>query len=337
VSKRPLFSSYSQGENRVTGSILAVFERLDLSTLEQILRGATEESSIELMRFDLVKPEGPGTVPDASIAASFKYLFEVKTEYDSLKRRKQLDGHLSHLAQGTFSDRRLFVLTPDANQPALIADVNDENIRWFNFSDLNRAIEAAVQGEDVPADERVLLRELQILFAQEGLLGRQDIVVVAARHAYNFYRRWDAYVCQAGRAFRPEIKRLGFYRNGRIEPEFPAILLRRDQVVFSADHASELRKTGAPLDDRLASLIEGTLDTGSHVASHPYQVFLLSAADDASSTLALKEPIIHAGAGRGTAWTMGQRYIYSERLMSEPATTTELDGTTSTASVDELA
>lgn len=337
MSKRPLFSSYSQGENRVTGSMLAVFERLDLSTLEQILRGATEESSIELMRFDLVKPEGPGTVPDASIAASFKYLFEVKTEYDALKLRRQLDGHLAHLAEGTFSDRRLFVLTPDAVEPELIEALNDDDVRWFNFSDLNRAIEAAVNGEAAPADQRVLLRELQTLFAQEGLLGRQDVVVVAARHAYDFYRRWDAYVCQAGRAFRREINRLGFYRNGRIEPEFPTILTRRDQVIFSSSQAAELRRTGEPLDEQLASLIEGTLGAGSHIESHPYQVFLLSAAGDETRTLALKQPIVHTASGRGTAWTMGQRYIYSERLMSEPTTTTELDGTASAASVDELA
>lgn len=39
MSKSPLFSSYRQEENRVTSSMLAVFERIDLSRLE-ILFGA---------------------------------------------------------------------------------------------------------------------------------------------------------------------------------------------------------------------------------------------------------------------------------------------------------
>jgi hypothetical protein len=324
VSKRPLFSTYSQGENRVTGSMLAVFERLDLATLERILRGATEESSLELVRFDLVKPEGRGTVPDGRIAASFKYLFEVKTAYDAL-RGEQLRGHLGHLEEPGYADCRLFAVTPDGEEPPVISALGDERLRWFSFGDLSRAIDAALSAEGVPDDERILLRELQILFAQEGLLGRQDVVVVAARHAYDFYKRWDAYVCQAGRAFRPGVTRLGFYRKLRIEPEFPTILLRRDDVVFSHDNAATLRATGDDLDDAVATLIYETLAAGSRIDGHPYQVFLLTPAQD-ERTLVLGQPIDHRAAGRGGAWTMGQRYVYSERLLRNPRTTVDLSG-----------
>jgi hypothetical protein len=314
LSKRPLFSSYSQGENRVTGSILAVFERLDFSTLERILRAATEESSLQLVRFDLVRPEGPGTVPDGRIAASFKYLFEVKTDYDSL-RRAQLDGHLQHLNGGPYADKRLFVLTPDPEEPALITQLEDERVRWFNFNDLSRSIDSALTVEGVPDDERVLLRELQALFAQEGLLGREDTVVVAARNAYGFYLQHSAYVCQAGRAFRPGLTRLGFYRKRKIEREFPLILTRRDDVTFSSAEAARLRMTGDAHDAVIASLIESTVGGGSHIEGNPYQVFLLSAPDDDQHTLRLPVPIEHAG---GAAWTMGQRYVYSERVKTSP-------------------
>src|SRR6266704_1162277 len=37
MAKNPWFSTYRQGENRVTSSMLAVFERIDLSLLEAIL------------------------------------------------------------------------------------------------------------------------------------------------------------------------------------------------------------------------------------------------------------------------------------------------------------
>ena len=35
--KTPLFSTYRQGENRVTSSMLAVFERIDLATRDAAL------------------------------------------------------------------------------------------------------------------------------------------------------------------------------------------------------------------------------------------------------------------------------------------------------------
>lgn len=46
VAKNPLFSTYRQGENRVTSSMLAVFERIDRSLLETMLAAASGESSL---------------------------------------------------------------------------------------------------------------------------------------------------------------------------------------------------------------------------------------------------------------------------------------------------
>lgn len=39
----PLFSTYSQGENRVTASILAVFERLSFALVERLLQALCQE------------------------------------------------------------------------------------------------------------------------------------------------------------------------------------------------------------------------------------------------------------------------------------------------------
>jgi hypothetical protein len=51
MSKNPLFSTYRQGENRVTSSMLAVFERIDPSLLEEILAAAAGESSLQMVSF----------------------------------------------------------------------------------------------------------------------------------------------------------------------------------------------------------------------------------------------------------------------------------------------
>lgn len=121
MAKNPLFSSYRTGENRVTASMLAVFERINASVLERLLAGASEESSLTFVKF-ANQPAGiEGTVPDAEISASFHYIFEVKTEPNAL-RGKQLDGHLGRFAGTTHKDERLIVITPDPEQPSIISE-----------------------------------------------------------------------------------------------------------------------------------------------------------------------------------------------------------------------
>ena len=64
--KAPLFSSYRQGENRVTSSILAVLERIDMARVEQLLAAASGESALEMVQFRN-QPAGRHAVPDASV------------------------------------------------------------------------------------------------------------------------------------------------------------------------------------------------------------------------------------------------------------------------------
>ena len=46
MARAPLFSTYRQGENRVTSSLLAVFERIDLSAVARLLGAATGEPTL---------------------------------------------------------------------------------------------------------------------------------------------------------------------------------------------------------------------------------------------------------------------------------------------------
>ncbi len=209
--KAPIFSTYRQGENRVTSSMLAVFERVDLSLVERLLGAAAGESSFEMIHFTN-QVVGQGSVPDAEIRASFQYLFEVKTARDAVRSR-QLRKHLQTFDGGN-TEERLFVVTPDTDVPATVAALDDPRVIWFNFASLAQAIDALlVGGEDVVGErEAFLLRELRRLFEADGLLAlAEDIVVVAARFAHSDYHHYGAYICQAGRTFRPGIQRIGFY------------------------------------------------------------------------------------------------------------------------------
>ena len=63
----PLFSTYRGGENRVTSSIMAVFERIDLALVRDILAGAAGAGDeLRAVTFEN-QVAGTGSVPDARI------------------------------------------------------------------------------------------------------------------------------------------------------------------------------------------------------------------------------------------------------------------------------
>ena len=140
MTKNPLFSTYRQGENRVTSSMLAVFERIDLSLLETILASAAGEASLAMLTFTNQPPGKGRSVPDARISGRFSYWFEVKTARNALDPH-QLSEHLANL--GSEADDRLFVITPDADQPNVVSKLGDPRLVWFNFRSLHDAIESS--------------------------------------------------------------------------------------------------------------------------------------------------------------------------------------------------
>jgi hypothetical protein len=80
MTKNPLFSTYRQGENRATSSMLAVFQRIDLALLETILASAAGESSLAMVTFTNQPPGTGHSVPDARISARFSYWFEGRSQ-----------------------------------------------------------------------------------------------------------------------------------------------------------------------------------------------------------------------------------------------------------------
>ena len=316
MSKNPLFSTYKQGENRVTSSMLAVFERIDLSLLERLLAEASGESTLHMVAF-VNQPAGHGSsVPDARISARFSYWFEVKTSPKALSE-KQLQAHLGCL-QPRGGDERLFVITPDGSVPTVITQLGDGRVVWVSFARISEAIDTALLDQRASVSEytRFLLRELQALLVEEGLLDRDDVVVVAAKEAYPEYLEHSAYVCQPGRSFRAGLTHLGFYTSGAIQREVASILYNEDGVVFSLREAARRRAQGGDRDRQIASLIESLLESGSRQDGEPYQVFLLSGPTD-TRTRKLSQPIksdAKAASGKPSAWTQNQRYVRLDRL-----------------------
>lgn len=325
MPRNPLFSTYRQGENRVTSSMLAVFERIDLFLLEAVLAAAAGESALQMVSFTSQPPGAGGSTPDARIAARFSNWFEVKTARGAL-RRDQLAEHLCCLDAVGGGDERLFVVTPDGGEPPLVRELGDARLVWFNFRALSDAFDGALNDSSALINEqaRFLLRELQALLVEDGLLDNDDVVVVAARMAYGEYQAQSAYVCQPGRSFRAGLTNMGFYCSGAIQPLVPRIIHREDSVPFTADEAIRRQAAGTEFDGRIAEVIVGTLADGTREEGAVYQVFLLTEPDD-TSTVRLPAPIANdtiAESGRPFAWTMGQRYVSLDRLTAPGITTT---------------
>lgn len=329
----PLFSTYRTGENRVTSSMMAVFERLDLALVRDLLEAATgsgDELRAVTFQNQIV---GDGSVPDACISGRFSWWFETKIVRNGYATeghdRTQVRRHASLLTGDP--DGRLFVLTPDPTQPPwfdTLDGVEGEargRVIWLSFLDVTKAIRAllADPGRLVGEQTRFLLTELTAFFDAEGLLTSDDTVVVAARAAWQDYLTYSAYVCQPDRAFRPGLTHFGFYYKTAIQPVVPRILGHFPSVLFTRENADVLRTAG---DGEVADLVVRLLDDESRTEGAAYGVFLLSSADS-PETERLPQAILNdtkTDSGRAWAWTLGQRYTSIERLKSGATVTSQL-------------
>ncbi|MFE2750972.1 hypothetical protein ACFXGA_03095 [Actinosynnema sp. NPDC059335] len=143
----------------------------------------------------------------------------------------------------------------------------------------------------------------------------EDTVVVPAKHAWVLYQECRAYVCQAGRAFRP-VERIAFYADREIKQDVPAVVHRRDNVEWTTEAADRLRTSENRFDRRVANVIEASREVWK---DGRYQVFLLTSPGDPAHRR-LPAALPHDGSGRGSAFVQRQRYASLHSL--ETATTT---------------
>jgi hypothetical protein len=302
-----LFSTYSTGENRITATILAVLRSLSLDRIERLLGALTELPEFELVRFENQPGRGGAGVPDAQVSSSCRILIETKTQPNALKR-EQLERHLQRLDDAKEDFRCLLVLTADESWPNELMHFSNEHLFWTSFAALDQAIDELLtdKTEVVSEREAFLLRELQSMLSQEGLLGfEMDTVIVAASRAWDEYERFHLYVCQPGRSFQT-VKYMGFYKANQICPLVPRILEYQDRVRM--ERGSNKGELGRAVDRLLESELRKPDDE--------CKVFLLSSPKD-SQTIRLNEPIVNdllSANGRRTAFTQGQRYVKLDNL-----------------------
>jgi hypothetical protein len=345
----PLFSRYSQGENRVTASILAVFERISFALLERILQIICEEPNESLLEIkNQIKPKGSNAIPDGAIQASFAYWIETKVVPGTVDK-DQLQRHLQALEQHpNASKKKLIVLSPDALQPQVVTDLADKHVVWTNFNTLTNAISEVLSLNEnwltnnfslASEQEKVLLRELVQMFLSEGLLGsdRSDsVLIIPARYAIYDYLKYSAYLCQPNRSFQ-NVEYLGFYHGGAIDrritkllaPPIESVLLTEEGVqnLIDINDQNKNNKGNKIISEESITMLQNLVTKLEPLRyNDTMKVFFLSS-PDAPETIQLKQDIqndLKSYSGRPSAFTMGQRYVSLASLKKNPKTTTEL-------------
>ncbi len=139
-----LFSTYRQGENRVTATFLAVLQRLSLPNIDRVLGALFGETSFSLVSFDnqpRMKTETPDTktTPDAKIGTRRAIWIETKTSR-GMVNLGQIRRQLERVDKG----ENLLLLTPDDDKPKDLPD----RVAWSNFRTL-----AGQPSKDILEDE----------------------------------------------------------------------------------------------------------------------------------------------------------------------------------------
>lgn len=324
----PLFSGYQQGENRVTASIMAVFERLNLSLVERILQLMVEGDELPLVRFENQTQRGTKSRPDARMHARFSFWFEVKTTQNSV-RVKQLRNHLTHFDRSAFGNsERLYVLTPDLNEPKEISKVGGGRVTWVNFEALHDAIEEVKKTESPMPSERemFLLTELRDMLIAEGLVGAapDHVLIVPARDAYQTYLDYSVYICQRNRPFR-KVERMGFYCRGEIKPPIPRVIGVVDSILIARDGVESLQEQVKPdIRKRLDTLIQQMIEDEwfDDYKDKQQKIFVLTD-KDSEETETLSQSIendLKTSGERITAWVQNRRYVTLESLKKSKLT-----------------
>jgi hypothetical protein len=157
--------------------------------------------------------------------------------------------------------------------------------------------------------------EAIVIYAQRPLVVA-DTVVIPAKDAWPLYQECQAYVCQAGRAFRV-FERIAFYSERQIKPDVPAVVHRRDNVAWTAEEAARLKRSEDRCDRKIAKVIEASRAASWHDGR--YQVFLLTS-HGSPAHRRLPAAIPHNALGKGSAFVQRQRYVSLHAL--ETATST---------------
>ncbi|MFC6724272.1 hypothetical protein ACFQE1_07775 [Halobium palmae] len=306
---------------------MAVFGHISNSLTEDVLEVLLDESDLSLLTIEN-QVTGVESVPDAAIRSSSAIWFETKTVRDAVGQ-DQLERHLKALDQDNSDEQRLVALTPDAEEPQEVRNIDDDRLVWANFSSLVDAIESLLDRdlgttEDVVAipteREAFLLRELvRFIYDEDLVSGKEDrVLVVAARKAWPEYEDHTIYFCQPGRSFKP-VEHMAFYTDGEIKPAVPRVVDRVDDVLLTEAGVEEHDGLSESQKEKLMGIV------GPDMKRHGDRQQVIFLEDDVTLSEPIRNDKTASDSDRGVAFVQGHRYVSLSALRDDPSGTTDLE------------
>lgn len=327
----PLFSTYTQGENRVTSTVIAVLEHVNNQLAEDILEALTDESDLSLVGFDN-QVTGVDSIPDAAIKSSTALWFETKTSRAAVDQT-QLENHLKALDNDAAELQRLVVLTPDERIPDEVVDIEDERIVWVSFDSLVDTIETILERSvgsveasmSVPTErEAFLLRELvRFIYDEELVSGKDDrVLVVAARKAWPEFEKHEIYFCQPNRSFKP-VSYMAFYKEGEIKSTVPKVTDAIEAVELTEETVRSRTELSQTHREKLLDVVDQLREEKSERYGETQKVIFLR--DGKELNQAVENDKTATESDRTVAFVQGHRYVSFSKLQNSPKYTTELE------------
>lgn len=237
--------SYSQKENQITENIAIALRELSVNTINYIFQQIIDDPSINPIKIETqVKNVSSGTIPDMEIGSCTKIVVEAKVSPIRKLTEdlcKQLKGHLD--GYNDCCNVRLLLITSDECNPLESPDNKcqiDDRWYWISFDLLINLFESLLGCYTSINDYNFFLSEkeryelyklVQFLKSFSDLFpSRKDkVMIIGGRSAYPFYKKCNAYICQASRNFQPS-EFLGFYLDKEVKPEFPRIMASIESI-----------------------------------------------------------------------------------------------------------
>ncbi|SDX89832.1 hypothetical protein SAMN03080603_01065 [Acetomicrobium thermoterrenum DSM 13490] len=330
-----LFSTYSQNENRVTSTFLAVLSSLSLNLMQQII-GAMIGDEVELIRFTnqpASKRQQNHSVPDAMISGDFKILIETKLQQNAVDE-DQIRKHQKQL-----EDRKnayLVILTPDPTCPGVVENISKEDPRvvWCSFNQINHIIDNFFENgsEVISEKDAFLLKNFQMFLDHENLLSQPKVLIVPisqlkvlivpARFAWSHYLKTSSYVCQPNRTFQ-KTTYIAFYNRGKIMRKVPKILKAVNEVVFWEEGNFEVLSNDWSQSDeekfgeKMKEVVKKSIGSSLYNVGESHKVLLLTGPEE-EETICINKEIPNDSVdknGAPTAFVQRQRYTSVEKLL----------------------
>ena len=320
-----LFSTYSQNENRVTSTFLAVLSSLSLNLMQQII-GAMIGDEVELISFTnqpASMRQKDHSVPDAMISGDFKILIETKLQQNAVDE-DQIKKHQEHL--GNKKNAYLVILTPDPECPDVVENISNKDPRvvWCSFNQINNIINDFFENgsEVISEKDAFLLKNFQMLLDHENLLSQPEVLIVPARFAWSHYLNTSSYVCQPNRTFQ-KTTYIAFYNRGNIMRKVPKILKTVNEVVFEEEGNFEVLSDDWSKSDekefgvKMKEVVEKSIDSSLYKAGESHKVLLLTGPEE-KETICINKEIPNDSVdknGAPIAFVLKQRYTSLEKLL----------------------